>query len=66
MYGPGQHKQGSTGAEAETCFEIENENKYFYATLAFDDWKFREHNECVHAKTCIIFLIYIIVFCLQV
>ena len=30
-------------AEAETCFETKYENKYFDATLAFDDWKFRAH-----------------------
>ena len=32
-------------AEAETCFATltKYENKYFDATLAFDDWKFRAH-----------------------
>ena len=30
-------------AEAETCFEFKNENKYFHVTLSIDDWKFRAH-----------------------
>ena len=48
-------------AEAETCFETKYENKYFDATLAFDDLKFcadkgpnnQKHNEETICDLCI-------------